>query len=262
VRIRTLIADDEPLARERLRFLLQDEPDIEVVGECADGKSAGAFLKGNAVDLLLLDIQMPEMDGFAVLRTIPLQQLPAVIFVTAYDSYALDAFEVHAVDYLLKPVAAERMKAALDHLRAIHELKRTDWPHFNADIQRRIANLLTELEARSIPSKEGRILVKSDGEIAFLAAAEIDWVESAGNYVTLHLNKKTRLLRETLSSMEKKLASHGFVRISRSAIVNTAKIKAMRSAQYGDYAIQLLDFTELTLSRGYRESFFDLVKLP
>ena len=253
--IRTLIADDELLARERLRFLLADASDIDVAGECADGRSTVAFVENNTVDLLLLDIQMPEMDGFEVLKAIAPDRLPAVIFVTAYDRYALDAFEVHALDYLLKPVATERMKAALDHVRAGQATR-----VLGADIQRRLANLLAEHELRG--RRNERISVKSDGEITFLAAGEIEWIESAGNYVTLHLGTKTKFLRETLSAMEKKLASHGFVRISRSTVVNTAKIKAMRSSQYGDYKIQLVDATELTLSRGYRESFFKLVDLP
>ena len=195
---------------------------------------------------------MPEMDGFEVLKSIATERMPAVIFVTAYDRYALDAFDVHALDYLLKPVAPERMKSALNHVRASLNSS------LRADAQRRMTNLLTTLESRRY--KKERILVKSGGEIAFLATDEIDWVESAGNYVTLHLADKTKFLRETLSAMEKKLACHGFVRISRSTVVNTARIKAMRSAQYGGYKIQLLDATELTLSRGYRESFFDLVK--
>ena len=254
VRIRTLIADDEPLARERIRFLLAGERDVEVVGECPDGGSTVAFLENSPVDLLLLDIQMPEMDGFEVLKSIAVERMPAVIFVTAYDRYALDAFEVHALDYLLKPVAAERMRSALNQARLSMESP------LRAEVQRRMASLLTELESHRY--KKERILVKSDGELAFLAADEIDWVESAGNYVTLHSSSKTRFLRETLSNMEKKLASHGFVRISRSTVVNTARIKALRSAQYGDYKIQLLDATELTLSRGYRESFFELVKAP
>jgi two-component system, LytTR family, response regulator len=255
VSIRTLIADDEPLARERLRFLLAEEPDIDVVGECADGRSTVAFVENNAVDLLFLDIQMPEMNGFEVLKAIAPDRIPAVVFVTAYDRYALDAFEVHALDYLLKPVAAERMKAALDHVRAGQQTQL-----LSADIQCRLANLLTEHEFRR--RRNERISVKCDGEITFLAAEEIDWIESAGNYVTLHISNKTKFLRETLTAMEKKLACYGFVRISRSTVVNTAKIKAMRSSQYGDYKIQLLDATELTLSRGYRESFFDLVDLP
>jgi two-component system LytT family response regulator len=178
-----------------------------------------------------------------------------VIFVTAYDRYALDAFEVHALDYLLKPVAAERMKAALNQVRAARELQ-----IMNADFHRRVAIMLTALESR--PDPKERLLVKADGEITFLAAEEIDWIEAAGNYVTLHMNHKTKLLRETLSAMKKRLGPNRFVRISRSVIVNTAKIKTMRSAHYGDYRVQLLDATELTLSRGYRESFFARINLP
>ncbi len=249
--MRTLISDDEPLARERLRSLLVDESDIAVVGDCPDGRSTVAFLQQNAVDLLLLDIQMPEMDGFEVLKSIDTDRMPAVIFVTAYDQYALDAFEVHALDYLLKPVAHERMRAALNHVRAALRL--------GGDFQRRLANMLTDIESHRALST--RIPVKSDGEIAFLEVQEIDWVKSAGNYVTLHLNNKTKFLRETLSAMEQRLDAHGFVRISRSTIVNTARIKAMRPSHYGDYTIQLLDATELTLSRGYRQSFFASVNL-
>lgn len=249
--MRTLISDDEPLARERLRSLLVDESDIAVVGDCSDGRSTVAFLQQNAVDLLLLDIQMPEMDGFEVLKSIDIDRMPAVIFVSAYDQYALDAFEVHALDYLLKPVAHERMRAALNHVRAAHRL--------GGDFQRRLANMLTDIQSHRALST--RIPIKSDGEIAFLEVQEIDWVKSAGNYVTLHLNNKNKFLRETLSAMEQKLDAHGFVRISRSTIVNTARIKAMRPSQYGDYTIQLLDATELTLSRGYRQSFFASVNL-
>ena len=194
---------------------------------------------------------MPEMDGCEVLRSVAMDRLPAVIFVTAYDRYALDAFEVHALDYLLKPVAAERMKAALNQVRAARKLQ-----IMTADFHRRMAIMLTALESR--PDPKERLLVKADGEIAFL---EIDWIEAADNYVTLHMNHKTTLLHETLSAMEKRLGPNRFVRISRSVIVNTAKTKTKRSAHYGDYRVQLLDATELTLSRGYRESFFARVNL-
>lgn len=252
MRIRTLISDDEPLARERLRSLLVEESDIAVVGECPDGRSTVAYLQQNAVDLLLLDIQMPEMNGFEVLKAIEIDPMPAVVFVTAYDQYALDAFEVHALDYLLKPVGPERMRAALNHVRDAHR--------FGGDFRRRLAKMLTDLESHRALGT--RIPIKSDGEIAFLEVQEIDWVKSAGNYVTLHVNNKNKFLRETLRAMEQKLIGHGFARISRSTIVNTARIKAMRPSQYGDYTIQLLDTTELTLSRGYRQSFFASVNLP
>ncbi len=255
MRIRTLIADDEPLARERLQFLLADEADIDVVGVCGDGRSAIALIESSVVDLLLLDIQMPEMDGFEVLKAVAPNRLPAIIFVTAYDRYALDAFEVHALDYLLKPVAPERMRKALDHVRAGRESQ-----VLNADLQRRIVNMLGELESRR--QRAERIPVKADGEVTFLTVDEIDWIESAGNYVTLHVRGKTKLVRETLSAMEKKLAANGFVRISRSTVVNAARIKTLRPVQYGDYSIQLVDATELMLSRGYRGSFFESVNLP
>jgi two-component system LytT family response regulator len=255
VSIRTLIADDEPLARERLRSLLSEEADVDILGECGDGRSAIAWLENNAVDLLLLDIQMPEMDGFQILRSVAANRLPTVIFVTAYDRYALDAFEVHALDYLLKPVAPERMKRALDHVRAGRKSQ-----VLNADLQRRIVNMLAELESRR--QRAERIPIKADGEVTFLAVNEIDWIESAGNYVNLHVRGKTKLVRETLSAMERKLTANGFVRISRSTVINAARIRTLRPAQYGDYSVYLIDATELTLSRGYRESFFESVNLP
>ncbi len=251
--VRTLIADDEPLARDRLRCLLGAEPDITIAGECSNGIDTVAFVERGQVDLVLLDIQMPEMNGFDVIRTLAAKHLPAVIFVTAYDAYALRAFEVHALDYLLKPVEAGRLTAALNRVRDDHRRHQRD-----QELQCRVAALLVELAMRRAPRDQ--ILVKSDGEMTFLAPEDIDWVESAGNYVTLHMKGKTKLLRETLQAIEKKLAPYKFARISRSVVVNTARIQALRSAQYGDYHVQLRDATELTLSRGYRDAFFGSVE--
>ncbi len=240
--IRTLIVDDEPLARERLRLLLAGEPDFPIAGECAGGRDAVSFIKRQPVDLVLLDIQMPEMNGFEVVKAIAPHRLPHIIFVTAYDRYALDAFAVHALDYLLKPVDPARLRSAIEHVRA----SGGDW-------QDRVTKLLDNLHRPPAPE---RILLKVDGEVNFVDPNEIGWVEAAGNYVNIHLRDHRKFLRETLSAMERKLSVYGFLRISRSVVVNTGRIKTMKPVGFGEYSIQLLDATELTLSRGYREAFF------
>lgn len=249
--IRTLIVDDEPLARERLRTLLEGEPDIQLLAECGDGRSAADTLKHEDVNLVFLDIRLPEMDAFELLSSVPPDRVPEIIFVTGYDCYALQAFEVHAVDYLLKPVDPERMRRALNQVRSRRQLKLLD-----ADLQRRIAKMLDELDSRR--NNRDRIVVKSDKEFIFLQPEEIEWVESSANYVCLHVGGATRILRETLWSVETRLAPYNFVRISRSVLVNTARIRTLRPALYGDYEVELRDGTKLTLSRGYRESFFNL----
>jgi len=244
--IRVLLSDDEALARERLRSLLEDEPDLEIVAECGDGKSAIALIKREKPDLVFLDIQMPEIDGFGVVSALRDQPMPLTIFVTAYDRYAMKAFEVHALDYLLKPVAKDRLSEALGHAR-----KQLAQPS-EAMFQRRVLNLLSELDAR--PSAPQRIVIKADGEIVCLKPNEIDWAESAGNYVCLHVGAATHILRETITSLESRLGHHQFLRVHRSTLVNVDRIKTLRPSLYGDYSILLRDGTKLTLSRGFREN--------
>ncbi len=244
--IRVLLSDDEALARERLRSLLEEESDLQIVAECGDGKSAVATIKREKPDLVFLDIQMPEIDGFGVVSALGAEHMPLTIFVTAYDRYAMKAFEVHALDYLLKPVAKERMQEALDHAR-----KQLQSPS-EAMFQHRVLNLLAELDSRQ--SAPQRIVIKSDGEIVCLKPNEIDWAESAGNYVCLHVNGVTHILRETITSLESRLGHRQFLRVHRSTLVNVDRIKTLRPALYGDYAILLRDGTKLTLSRGFREN--------
>jgi two-component system LytT family response regulator len=259
--IRVLLSDDEALARERLRNLLDDEPDVEIVAECGDGKSAISVIKREKPDLVFLDIQMPEIDGFGVVTALrehatgsPTSPdvglggawMPLTIFVTAYDRYAMKAFEVHAVDYLLKPVAKERLSEALDHAR-----KQLQNPS-EATFQRRVLNLLSDLDSRQTPPQ--RIVIKADGEIVCLKPQEIDWAESAGNYVCLHVGPATHILRETITSLESRLGHHQFLRVHRSTLVNVDRIKTLRPSLYGDYSILLRDGTKLTLSRGFREN--------
>jgi two-component system, LytTR family, response regulator len=257
--IRVLLSDDEALARERLRSLLDDEPDLEVVAECGDGKSAIATIKREKPDLVFLDIQMPEIDGFGVVSALRDQAapetngaglngawMPLTVFVTAYDRYAMKAFEVHALDYLLKPVAKERLTEALDHAR-----KQLQHPS-EAMFQRRVLNLLGELDSRQ--TQPQRIVIKADGEIVCLKPGEIDWAESAGNYVCLHVGQATHILRETITSLETRLGHNQFLRVHRSTLVNVDRIKTLRPSLYGDYSILLRDGTKLTLSRGFRET--------
>ncbi len=251
--IRTLIADDEPLARERLRSLLAIETDFQIVRECPDGRSVIEFVEKQTVDLILLDIQMPALDGFQVVKQLSASSLPAIVFVTAFDQYAVHAFEVHALDYVLKPVEAERMRGTLARVRTSQQRQA-----LRDQLQLRIDSLLSEIEAsRGSPE---RILLKNNGTYSSLEPQEIDWVESAGNYVEVHARSKNVLLRETLSAAEKKLRPYGFVRISRSVVVNREKIKTIRPLQFGEYFVELTNATRLVLTRGYRHDFFESIE--
>ena len=244
--IRVLLSDDEALARERLRRMLEDQPDLQIVAECGDGKSAIALIKQEKPDLVFLDIQMPEVDGFGVIAALQGEHVPLTIFVTAYDKYAMKAFEVHALDYLLKPVGKDRLSEALGHAR-----KQLSHPS-EATFQRKLLDLLADLESRQQAPQ--RIVIKADGEIVCLKPNEIDWAESAGNYVCLHVGPNTHILRETITSLESRLGQRQFLRVHRSTLVNVDRIKALRPSLDGDYSILLRDGTKLTLSRGFREN--------
>jgi two-component system LytT family response regulator len=249
VRVRTVIVDDEPLARQRLRRLLEADADIEIVGESGDGEQAVAMLKDLRPDLAFLDVQMPVLDGFGVLHEVAGNPLPVVIFVTAHDRYALKAFEVHALDYLLKPFDKARFSAALD--RAKLQVRQGS----AAVLNERLAELLQSVEARR-PGLE-RLMIKSGGRIYFVRIKDIDWIEAAANYVRLHVGKEEHLLRESMSALEKKLDAARFVRIHRSTIVNLERIRELQPAFHGDYVIILHDGTELALSRGCRDKLED-----
>jgi two-component system LytT family response regulator len=249
VKIRTLIVDDEPLGRERIRTLLADDPEIEVTGECPDGRQAIAVIERSRPDLVFLDVQMPEMDGFGVLDAIANERMPAIIFVTAYDRYAVQAFEVHALDYLLKSFDRERFQAALQ--RAKEEIRRSREGLLNE----RLAGLLEDLQTKQ--KRLTRLVVKSAGRIVFLRVEEIDWVEAADNYVRVHAGRESHLMRETLQSLESRLNPAKFLRIHRSTLVNLDRIRELRPIFHGDYLVKLNDGTELTLSRNYREKLLE-----
>jgi len=244
MKARTLIVDDEQLARERLRQLLSKQPEIELIGECADGREAVAAIQKQSPDLIFLDIQMPELDGFAVLEAINAEPMPVIVFVTAHDKFALRAFEVHAVDYLLKPFDRERFESALR--RALEQVKhRADPARSEAQ-----AAVLTEMQAPAKPLE--RLAIKSGGRIIVVKAADIAWIQSAHNYVEIHEDKQSHLLRETISAIETRLAPDKFVRISRSVIVNVDRVKELEPLFHGEYTVTLQNGQRLTLSRRYR----------
>jgi two-component system LytT family response regulator len=250
-KIRTLIVDDEPLARERIRQLLHKEPDIEILGECADGREATATIGQLKPDLVFLDVQMPELDGFGVLEQLDRRAMPTIIFVTAYDRFALRAFEVHALDYLLKPFDSGRFKQALE--RARERVRREP----AEDLSRRVSELLADLKPG--PKQQNRLAVKSGGKVVFLKTDEIDWVEAADNYVSLHVGSESHLHRETMAALEASLPADKFMRISRSTIVNIERIKELQPMFHGEYTVILRNGTRLTLSRGYREKLDQLL---
>jgi len=250
MKIRTLIVDDEPLARERIRTLLKEEPDIELIGECDNGATAVETVAEQQPDLLFLDVQMPELDGFGVLDQIKHGPMPAVIFVTAHDTFALQAFEVHAVDYLLKPFDRERFKKALD--RALQTIKRRQ----TDELSHRLSALLAEVKPES---RIDRLAIKSAGRVIFLRLDEIDWIEADDNYLNLHVGNESHLHRETMTAMEERLKGGKFMRISRSTIVNVDRIKELQPLFHGEYSVILRNGTRLTLSRGYREKLDGLL---
>ena len=243
--IKTLIVDDEPLARERLATLLSSEPNIEVIGQCRDGEEAITAIQDHPPDLVFLDVQMPQMNGFEVIEAVGTDRMPLVIFVTAYDQHALKAFQVRALDYILKPFDRERFTQALE--RARKQIERDE----TGDLGRRLLALVKDLR-RDRP-KTDRLVVKSGGRLFFLRADEIDWIEAAGNYVRLHVGPTSHLLRETMSAIEGRLDGEKFFRIHRSRIVNMERIQEMQPWLNGEYAVLLRTGTRLTLSRGYRE---------
>ncbi len=244
--LHVLIVDDEPPARDRLREVLGAERDVEIVGEAGDGLAAAQAIHDLAPDLVFLDVRMPEMDGFGVLAALSEDALPLVIFVTAFDSYAVRAFDVHAVDYVLKPFDSDRLREAV--ARARDRLGRAA----GRDQERRVLDLLVELGPRQRPLE--RMLVKTGARFEFVRAIDVDWIEAAGNYVTLHVGARAPLLRQTLSGIEKQLDPGRFRRIHRSVIVNLDRVKEIRPLSGGEYAARLHDGTKLRVSRGYRDN--------
>ena len=248
-RIRALIVDDEPLARKRMRALLGSEADVEIAGEAGSGTEAVAMIRERRPELVFLDVQMPGMDGFSVLRALDPGDVPLVVFVTAFDDHAIRAFDVHAVDYVLKPVMEERFRAAVR--RAVERISAT-----NADaLSRQMASILERL-----PSAGDRLAVRSGERTIFVRFDEIDWIDVEGDYARLHVGRDTHLLRETLADLERRLPSPRFVRIHRSFIVQADRIQSVQPWFKGDYVLILRDGTRLQSGRTYRQRVQDLIR--
>ena len=251
MKIRALIVDDEPPARELIATLLREEADVEVVGECANGRSAVAGIKSLSPDLVFLDVRMPGLDGFGVLAELPPERCPLIVFVTAYDEYAVRAFEVHALDYLLKPFEYKRLHETVQRARL--KLSQRD----GASEQTRLLAFLEDLQNRA--QSWDRVVVRDAGRITFLKPDEIDWIEAEGNYLRLHTGAKSHLLRETMNAAEGRLAARKFLRVSRSALVNLERIQELQPLFHGDSVLILKNGTRLTVTRMYREKLDRLV---
>jgi len=243
--IRTLVVDDEPLARRAIRRFLGKHDGVDVIGECGDGESAVRAIRERKPDLVFLDIQMPEIDGFQVLSEIGADEMPVTIFVTAYDCYALRAFDANAIDYLLKPVGKARFERALTRAqrRIAGELKH--------DEVHRIISSLERLAA--VQTYPDRLAIPKNGRVEFVATKDIDWIEAEGNYVRLHVGNREHEFRETLTELEEKLSPADFLRIHRSTIVNIQRIKEIQAWFHGYHRVLLQNGTELRMSRYQRE---------
>jgi two-component system LytT family response regulator len=251
--IRTIIADSERLARKKLRILLSMEPGVEIVAECREGKQTVAAVKTHNPDLLLLDIRMPNEDGFQVLHEIPTNNMPLLIFTTAYDRYAIRAFEAHALDCLLKPFDRERLHRAIERARTellkLHDGHLTD----------RILDLLAETKHEA-QRTDRRLAIKAGGRVVFLDLDEIDWIEAAANYVKLNVGRESYVLREGIGHISDRLDAAHFVRVHRSTIVNVRKIKALQPCNAGEYIAVLKDGKELSCGRSYRLQLQKLIE--
>jgi two-component system, LytTR family, response regulator len=256
MKIRTVIADDEELARRGLRALSQRCEDLELICECRNGREAADAIHRHRPDLVFLDVQMPGKTGFDVISAVADAHRPHVVFVTAYDKFALRAFEVHALDYLLKPVNEERFDAALARVRWAMS-HATD----NAMVERvrQVAADLQVVTSPSMGSAVDRLPIKVDGRIVVIRVADIDWIEADRDYVSVKVGAKTWLMRETIAAVELRLALSGFVRIHRSTLVNAERVKELRPQDKGEYTVVLNDGTELKLTRHYRASVERLV---
>lgn len=250
--LRVVIVDDEPPALARLRRLLKTHDAVEIAAECSDGAAAVQAIESTQPDLVLLDVQMPELDGFEVLRALDMPRLPAVIFVTAFDGYALRAFEVHALDYVVKPVDAARLARALAHARQRISEQRSAGEG--------LTNLIREMARDRMHLK--RIPVRREGRVKVIDLADVDWVSAADNYVTLHVGGQEYLVRDTLSALEQRLDASEFVRVHRSSIVRVDRIAELLPDLHGDYRIRLKNGTEVALSRTYRPRLEDRFGRP
>jgi len=267
--IRTLIVDDEVLARRRIRNLLRGHAEFEIVAECAHGRQAVTAIAQHTPDLVFLDVQMPDLDGFGVLREINAARLPVIIFVTAYDQYAVRAFEVHALDYLLKPFDDERFEKTLAWAKVqlerdqLHQVSQRMFAlleeHHGQRPPDRPAAHIEASKSSSQPAPLARLIVKSAGRVLFVRTEEIDWIAAESYYARLHVGRQSYLLRETLHALEAQLDPARFLRIHRSTIVNLERIRELQPQSHGEYTVILQDGTQLRLSRSYRDKLHSLL---
>lgn len=254
--LRVLVVDDEPLARQRIRSLLEAAPEVEVVGEATDGEEAVERIVSLRPDAVFLDVQMPEMNGFDVVGAVGVEAMPVTVFVTAYDEYALRAFEAHALDYLMKPFHRSRFESTLRRVReqvaARRRREEGDQP-----VAGELRELLNELRPRN---HVRRLVVRIGPRIVFVNAADVDWIDAEGNYARLHVGSHTYLLRETMARLEEQLDPEHFLRIHRSTIVNVERIQEVQPLFKGNYSVLLRDGTRLATTRGYRDRVQGLIE--
>ena len=252
MRIKVLIVDDEPLARDRIREMLKEHPEVEVIAEARNGQEAIEAVANQNPDLVFLDVQMPDLDGFSVLQNLEVEKIPLIIFVTAYDQHALRAFDVHAVDYLTKPFDRKRFAEAIDHARVY--MKGAKEPD-----TARILSMLQEIRAGERYLE--RFAIKNGETVFFVRAEDVDAIEAQGNYVRLSLAGSSHLLRDTLNNIESQINPRMFVRIHRRTIVNIDRVKEVQTWARGEYRVVLMTGAHYTLSRGYRQHFEKFIKL-
>ena len=257
-KIRALLVDEEPIARRGIRQQLQSEDDVEVIGECANGREAVAAIRAHSPDLVFLDVQMPLLNGFGVVEEIGVDQLPAVVFVTAYDEHAIRAFEVNALDYLLKPIEPRRFQKTLSRVR--DQLSQSS----DKQLNKKLSALLGLLENPDTVFRKHsyleRVVIKDSERVLMVPVADIDWIAAHGNYVQIHTRSKTHLLRETMDGMERKLDPKHFVRLRRSTIVNAETVRELKPLFNGEYTVFLKNGVELTSSRRYRKNLDALLR--
>lgn len=249
--IRTVIVDDEPLGRRRISALLEGQPDVDVVAECRNGREAIRVIREERPDLVFLDIQMPGTDGFGVLEAIDVDELPVIIFATAYDEYALRAFDAHALDYLLKPFDRERFAEALERARRLVG---------DADELKRLRALISRVRDGSPERAPVRFHVRSGGSVTIVHARDVNWIAAAGNYLVLHDGRRRHFLRETMAGMDERLPDDEFLRIHRSTIVRIDRVRSVHPGTGGGYVVELVDGTSLKASRGYRQVVLDRLR--
>lgn len=250
--IKALIVDDEPLARDRVREMLKEHPEIEVIGEAKNGREAIDSIVNQHPDLVFLDIQMPDLSGFDVLQSLDVERLPLIIFVTAYDQHAIRAFDVHAVDYLTKPFDRKRFAEAVDQAKVF--MKAATQPDTAG-----LLRMLQELKAAS--GYRERFAIKNGETVFFVRAEDVDAIEAEGNYVRINLGSSSHLLRDTLNNIESQVNPRMFVRIHRRTIVNINRVKELQTWARGEYRVVLSTGAHYTLSRGYRQHFESFIKL-